>query len=211
MTKKEMADYLVANQKPLWQSAFYLTKNEDDASDLTQSVFLKALCNFEKFTDSTNLGGWLYTIMRNLFINQCRSADQVRISRSDKEYETAPNDLMYGTTESADSRCTMQDIEHAIDILNKEYSIPFRMYVSGYKYQEIADKMNIPLGTVKSRIFIARKKAQAYLTEKPTANSSSKTPNRHSSPTGIEWIRNSNITSQQKETASLSECSKGLP
>ena len=95
MTKKEMADYLVANQKPLWQSAFYLTKNEDDASDLTQSVFLKALCNFEKFTDSTNLGGWLYTIMRNLFINQCRSADQVRISRSDKEYETAPNDLMY--------------------------------------------------------------------------------------------------------------------
>ena len=155
----------------LWQSAFYLTKNEDDASDLTQSVFLKALCNFEKFTDSTNLGGWLYTIMRNLFINQCRSADQVRISRSDKEYETAPNDLMYGTTESADSRCTMQDIEHAIDILNKEYSIPFRMYVSGYKYQEIADKMNIPLGTVKSRIFIARKKAQAYLTEKPTAKS----------------------------------------
>ena len=171
MTKKEMADYLVANQKPLWQSAFYLTKNEDDASDLTQSVFLKALCNFEKFTDSANLGGWLYTIMRNLFINQCRSADQVRISRSDKEYETAPNDLMYGTTESADSRCTMQDIEHAIDILNKEYSIPFRMYVSGYKYQEIADKMNIPLGTVKSRIFIARKKAQAYLTEKPTAKS----------------------------------------
>ena len=171
MTKKEMADYLVANQNPLWQSAFYLTKNEDDASDLTQSVFLKALCNFEKFTDSTNLGGWLYTIMRNLFINQCRSADQVRISRSDKEYETAPNDLMYGTTESADSRCTMQDIEHAIDILNKEYSIPFRMYVSGYKYQEIADKMNIPLGTVKSRIFIARKKAQAYLTEKPTAKS----------------------------------------
>ena len=171
MTKKEMADYLVANQKPLWQSAFYLTKNEDDASDLTQSVFLKALCNFEKFTDSTNLGGWLYTIMRNLFINQCRSADQVRISRSDKEYETAPNDLMYGTSESADSRCTMQDIEHAIDILNKEYSIPFRMYVSGYKYQEIADKMNIPLGTVKSRIFIARKKAQAYLTEKPTDKS----------------------------------------
>ena len=171
MTKKEMADYLVANQKPLWQSAFYLTKNEDDASDLTQSVFLKALCNFEKFTDSTNLGGWLYTIMRNLFINQCRSADQVRISRSDKEYETAPNDLIYGTSESADSRCTMQDIEHAIDILNKEYSIPFRMYVSGYKYQEIADKMNIPLGTVKSRIFIARKKAQAYLTEKPTAKS----------------------------------------
>ena len=171
MTKKEMADYLVANQKPLWQSAFYLTKNEDDASDLTQSVFLKALCNFEKFTDSTNLGGWLYTIMRNLFINQCRSADQVRISRSDKEYETAPNDLMYGTSESADSRCTMQDIEHAIDILNKEYSIPFRMYVSGYKYQEIADKMNIPLGTVKSRIFIAKKKAQAYLTEKPTAKS----------------------------------------
>ena len=171
MTKKEMADYLVANQKPLWQSAFYLTKNEDDASDLTQSVFLKALCNFEKFTDSTNLGGWLYTIMRNLFINQCRSADQVRISRSDKEYETAPNDLMYGTSESADSRFTMQDIEHAIDILNKEYSIPFRMYVSGYKYQEIADKMNIPLGTVKSRIFIARKKAQAYLTEKPTAKS----------------------------------------
>ena len=171
MTKKEMADYLVANQKPLWQSAFYLTKNEDDASDLTQSVFLKALCNFEKFTDSTNLGGWLYTIMRNLFINQCRSADQVRISRSDKEYETAPNDLMYGTSESADSRCTMQDIEHAIDILNKEYSIPFRMYVSGYKYQEIADKMNIPLGTVKSHIFIARKKAQAYLTEKPTAKS----------------------------------------
>ena len=170
MTKKEMADYLVANQKPLWQSAFYLTKNEDDASDLTQSVFLKALCNFEKFTDSTNLGGWLYTIMRNLFINQCRSADQVRISRSDKEYETAPNDLMYGTSESADSRCTMQDIEHAIDILNKEYSIPFRMYVSGYKYQEIADKMNIPLGTVKSRIFIA-KKPKAYLTEKPTAKS----------------------------------------
>ena len=133
--------------------------------------YAAALCNFEKFTDSTNLGGWLYTIMRNLFINQCRSADQVRISRSDKEYETAPNDLMYGTSESADSRCTMQDIEHAIDILNKEYSIPFRMYVSGYKYQEIADKMNIPLGTVKSRIFIARKKAQAYLTEKPTAKS----------------------------------------
>lgn len=81
MTKKEMADYLVANQKPLWQSAFYLTKNEDDASDLTQSVFLKALCNFEKFTDSTNLGGWLYTIMRNLFhqpMQECRPSPHIK-------------------------------------------------------------------------------------------------------------------------------------
>ncbi len=163
MTKDEMSAYLVANQKTLWRSAFYLTQNEDDASDLVQTVFLKALSNYDKFTDATNLGGWLYTIMRNIFINQCRSADSVRISRSEAEYETAPNDINYGTSEQTDSRCIVQDIKRAVDNLSEEYRIPFRMYVAGFKYQEISDKMGIPLGTVKSRIFIARKRAQTFL------------------------------------------------
>lgn len=163
MTKEELTKHLISKQKFLYHSAYQLTKQRDDAWDLTQTVILKALTQYEKITHTTNIDGWLYTIMKNVFLNQCRNSHEIHLITKNSEDESSSYEIPIDAGESADSRCIVRDITNAIDSLEKEYRIPFGLYVSGYKYEEIAAKMNMPLGTVKSRIFTARKKTQHYL------------------------------------------------
>lgn len=147
-------------QSNLLNFAYMLTSNRDDAYDLLQDTTLKALNNQDKYTDNTNFKGWVFTIMRNLFINNYR-----RASRAATIVDTTEN--LYHLNLSQDSGLTApegsytaQEITDAINEFSDDYRIPFSMHVAGYKYNEIAAKMNLPLGTVKSRIFFARKKLQ---------------------------------------------------
>ncbi len=165
MTNAKFQASLMDLQNNLLNFAFMLTSNRDDAYDLLQDTTLKALNNQDKFTDNTNFKGWVFTIMRNLFINNYR-----RASRAATVVDTTEN--LYHLNLSQDSGITApegsftaNEITDAINNFSEEYRAPFSMHVAGYKYTEIAEKMKLPLGTVKSRIFLARKKLQERFTD----------------------------------------------
>ena len=139
-----------------------MTRNYDDAQDLLQSTLLCALKSVGMYTEENNISGWLYTIMRNIFFNttrhsgRCCCMEKEDIERMMQLGENALND-------NAEIAFDMTDIQRAIDTLDRPYKIPMSLYLSGYKYQEIAEKMGIPLGTVKSRIHASRVQLQETL------------------------------------------------
>ncbi|RGN43288.1 MULTISPECIES: RNA polymerase sigma factor [unclassified Bacteroides] len=150
-------------QSELLRFAYKLTADREEANDLLQETSLKALDNEDKYTPDTNFKGWMYTIMRNIFINNYRKVvrDQTFVDQTDNLYHlNMPQDSGFDSTESA---YDMKEIHKVVNALPKDYRIPFAMYVSGFKYREIADKLNLPLGTVKSRIFFTRQKLQIQL------------------------------------------------
>ena len=150
-------------QSELLRFAYKLTADREEANDLLQETSLKALDNEDQYTPDTNFKGWMYTIMRNIFINNYRKVvrDQTFVDQTDNLYHlNMPQDSGFDSTESA---YDMKEIHKVVNALPKDYRIPFAMYVSGFKYREIADKLNLPLGTVKSRIFFTRQKLQIQL------------------------------------------------
>lgn len=157
-----MTDYLIGNQEEMYQWVYRLTRNYDDAQDLLQSTLLCALKSVGMYTEENNISGWLYTIMRNIFFNttrhsgRCCCMEKEDIERMMQLGENALND-------NAEIAFDMSDIQRAIDTLDRPYKIPMSLYLSGYKYQEIAEKMGIPLGTVKSRIHASRVQLQETL------------------------------------------------
>lgn len=157
-----MTDYLIGNQEEMYQWAYRLTRNYDDAQDLLQLTLLCALKSVGMYTEENNISGWLYTIMRNIFFNttrhsgRCCCMEKEDIERMMQLGENALND-------NAEIAFDMSDIQRAIDTLDRPYKIPMSLYLSGYKYQEIAEKMGIPLGTVKSRIHASRVQLQETL------------------------------------------------
>ena len=157
-----MTDYLIGNQEEMYQWAYRLTRNYDDAQDLLQSTLLCALKSVGMYTEENNISGWLYTIMRNIFFNttrhsgRCCCMEKEDIERMMQLGENALND-------NAEIAFDMSDIQRAIDTLDRPYKIPMSLYLSGYKYQEIAEKMGIPLGTVKSRVHASRVQLQETL------------------------------------------------
>lgn len=154
---------LLSIQENMMNFALTLTANRDDAQDLMQDTTLKVLDNREKFVDNVNFKGWVMTIMRHLFINNYHRVVRIQTvtdSGVDLYNLDQPNDSGFNST---DSTCNIHEITTAIDSLCEEWKKPFSMYLSGYKYNEIAETLGVPLGTVKSRIFFARKKLQEIL------------------------------------------------
>lgn len=150
-------------QSNLLNFAFILTSNRDDAYDLLQDTTLKALDNEDKYAENTNFKGWVFTIMRNIFINNYRKVARSAtiIDQTEDLYHlNLPQDSGLDTPEGT---VAANEITAAINSFADEYRIPFSMHVAGYKYNEIAEKMNLPLGTIKSRIFFARQKLQIML------------------------------------------------
>ena len=163
MDVNNVTEKLVGMQKRLFNFAYSLTMNRDDAQDLLQSTSLKVLNNQEKFVNNDNFSGWIFTIMRNIFINDYHSSSN-KYTVFDNEEGTRMN--RYASNpgeETPDSTYTVKEINRAIKSLAEEYRIPFSLYLSGYKYQEIADRMNLPIGTVKSRIYASRQQLQSKL------------------------------------------------
>lgn len=154
---------LMALQANLLNFAYMLTSNRDDAYDLLQDTTLKALDNEEKYAENTNFKGWVFTIMRNIFINNYRKVvrSATVIDQTEDLYHlNLPQDSGFETPEGS---VAAKEITDAINAFSDDYRIPFSMHVAGYKYNEIAEKMNLPLGTVKSRIFFARQRLQQTL------------------------------------------------
>lgn len=143
--------------------AMQLTANREDAQDLLQDTTLKVLDNQDKFTDNTNFKGWVLTVMRNIFINNYHKVVRVQ-TMVDKGADLYNVDTInHSGFDSPEGTCDIKEINRAIEGLNEEMRVPFAMFVSGYKYNEIAEKLDIPMGTVKSRIFTARQELQGEL------------------------------------------------
>ena len=119
--------------------------------------------NEDKYMPDTNFKGWMYTIMRNIFINNYRKVvrDQTFVDRTENLYHlNLPQESGFESTESS---YDLKEMHRIVNSLPKEYKVPFAMHLSGFKYREIAEKLNLPLGTVKSRIFFTRQKLQEEL------------------------------------------------
>ncbi len=163
MTTIEFNTRLLGEKQSLKNFALSLTHNNDDALDLVQDTFVKAITYREKFEDSTNLKAWLFTIMKNTFINSYRRAvktKQIIQTNADLAMARAFKNNYQDVTES---RLASKEILNKIEKLEDQYKIPFTRYYTGFKYEEIATEMRLPLGTIKSRIFIARKQLMAAL------------------------------------------------
>lgn len=159
-TAKFQSD-LMSIQINLLNFAYMLTSNRDDAYDLLQDTILKALDNEDKFAENTNFKGWVFTIMRNIFINNYRRAGRAVTVVDTTENLYHLNISQNSGLETPEGSYAAAEITQAINEFPDEYRIPFNMHVQGYKYNEIAEHMQLPLGTVKSRIFFARKKLQS--------------------------------------------------
>ena len=163
MSSKNFQTKLLALQSNLLNFAYLLTSNRDDAYDLLQDTTLKALDNEEKYVENVNFKGWVFTIMRNIFINNYRKGvrSATVIDQTEDLYHlNLPQESGLDTPEGS---IAANEISAAINSFSDDYPIPFSMHVAGYKYNEIAEKMNLPLGTVKSRIFFARQRLQKLL------------------------------------------------
>ncbi|MGZ4033465.1 MAG: RNA polymerase sigma factor [Bacteroidia bacterium] len=165
MTAIEFNQQLINQRTPLKNFAYSLTLNSEEAQDLVQETYLKALKYRDKFVDATNLKAWLYTIMKNTFINTYRRSVKTRqiITQTDDLSQVRP--LNGSNSPSAESQINLKHISKAVESLEDEYKIPFKRYFDGFKYKEIADELDLPIGTVKSRIFLARKKLMSDLKE----------------------------------------------
>ena len=137
--------------------AYSLTKNSEDAKDLYQETAFRAINNREKFRPETNFKAWTFTIMKNIFINNYRKKvkSNTILDSTDNTYFLDSGSEQ--VTNDGGRNMLMKELNEMINSLEDNIRIPFMMHHEGYKYNEIADHFDLPLGTVKSRIFFARK------------------------------------------------------
>lgn len=137
--------------------AYNLTKNREEAEDLYQETAFRAYTNRDKFNQGTNFKAWLFTIMKNIFINNYRRRSKMNTIMDNTENNYYINSGKNKVSNGGESRILLNELNGMIDNLDSDIKDPFVMHFTGYKYQEIADQLMLPLGTVKSRIFFARK------------------------------------------------------
>lgn len=146
--------------------AYNLTKNIEDAEDLFQETAFRAITNRDKFQQGTNLKAWLFTIMKNIFINNYRKKVKKRTIIDTTDNDFYINSGSNAVMNSAESKIMMDELNFMIEELDDSIKVPFEMHHIGYKYQEIADKLKLPLGTVKSRIFFARRELKQMVNKR---------------------------------------------
>lgn len=161
MRSSQFQDDIINLQPKLFTFAMMLTKNRENANDLVQDTTLKALDSEAKFQEGTNLKGWVFTIMRNLFINEYRRSAYAAtvIDTTDSLYHL--NLYQESGLEAPEGSLATVEITAEITHLDSDLRDPFVMHIKGYKYEEICRKLELPMGTVKNRIFMARKRLQA--------------------------------------------------
>jgi RNA polymerase sigma factor (sigma-70 family) len=163
MSSKDFNTELIGLSNSLEFFALSLTRNDEDAKDLVQETMVKAITYRDKFVEKTNLKAWCYTIMKNTFINNYRRAIKANtiIDQTEDLYFLNSKRSEDGTI--PDSALAYKEIRSKVDALEDDYRIPFEMHNKGYKYKEIADYLDLPIGTVKSRIFLARRRLMDQL------------------------------------------------
>jgi len=148
---------LLESKSYLEPFAFSLTRNTEDSLDLIQDTLYRALINKEKYQKDTNIRAWLYTIMRNIFINNYRRQKKFSKVSSDvpqDHYLFQRDKVAYN---NGLMNCGLKEVLTEINNLPDIFRRTFEMHYKGFKYQEIADTLSEPLGTIKSRIHITRK------------------------------------------------------
>ena len=163
MTSKDFTQSFDNLTPSLKSFAYNLTKDNEEAKDLYQETAFRAMTNRDKFKAGTNLKAWLFTIMKNIFINNYRkkSKKNTIMDSTDNMYFLNSSDTIISN--GAGTNMVMEELTTMITNLDESIRIPFQMHYVGYKYQEIADKLVLPLGTVKSRIFFARKELKRQI------------------------------------------------
>ncbi len=157
MSTLEFNQLLLSNTEFLKPFAITLTRDNEAAKDLIQETLYRALANKEKYNVGTNIKAWLYTIMRNIFINNYR-----RKSKQSTIFDSTPNEYLLnlnqtGVANEAIAGINLKEVQKALYHLPEIFRNPFLLYFDGFKYHEIADMLSEPLGTIKSRIHFARK------------------------------------------------------
>lgn len=149
---QEFNTLVITNSEGLKPFAITLTRDHETAQDLCQETLYKALAHHDKYQPGTNIKAWLCTIMRNIFINDYRRAERKKIVVDTVRYAA-----QHQTFEGADKAIRLKEINTALHQLPVIFKNACLLYLQGYKYSEIAEALNEPLGTIKSRIHFARK------------------------------------------------------
>lgn len=156
MKEKEIIKHLLKFQKQLRHYADYLTCDREQAKDLLQDTNLKTLEHLEKFEYNTNFQAWVFTIMHHLFINNWKKYSRIVFAPDiDEVRKNQSDDAGYDPVAVYELR---ELIESRLTLLSPEERNLWNLYSAGYRYEEIAEEIKIPLGTVKSRIHSVRKK-----------------------------------------------------
>jgi RNA polymerase sigma factor (sigma-70 family) len=163
MTAIEFNHQLISLETKLSRFAMSLTMNREAANDLLQETYLKALSHRDKFIGYSNLKAWAFTIMKNTFINNYRKQQKENTHNDTTKNLYFLNMSIEQSPTSPDVEYTTSEIIKEIDALSEEFKEPFTLFLSGYKYKEIAETLDLKIGTVKSRIFFTRKKLMEKL------------------------------------------------
>ncbi|MEA3447243.1 MAG: RNA polymerase sigma factor [Bacteroidota bacterium] len=163
MKTQEFNNKLIDIKDNLKYFAFSLVSDNEKAEDLVQETFYKAISNQDKYIDNTNFKAWVFTILKNTFINNYNKAARHKTTFDNTDDDYLINSSSLAQSVSPESTYSAGEIHKAIDTLDDAYKIPFMRFSHGYKYQEIAEELDLPIGTVKSRIFFARKKLMGQL------------------------------------------------
>lgn len=163
MTAIEFQFKLINLQDSLMGFAYKLTADKDDARDLVQETFLKSLKSSDRFVHQVNFKAWTFTIMKNIFINNYRHSLLQNIYRDQTKESFYINKSEASESDDAHSAYSALEISQHLEKLKDAFRLPLKMRVDGYKYREIADKLNLNIGTVKSRIFLSRKQLMDQL------------------------------------------------
>jgi RNA polymerase sigma-70 factor, ECF subfamily len=162
MTTTEFNKQLSANNRILFGNAQRLSGNMHNAKDLMQETTLRAFASCHKFEEGTNFLAWVYTIMHNCFINEYRKRQTrgkiVNLMEDDMKEVLGQTVRNMGNT-----IVMMKELQSMMDGLCDTNRIPFELHFNGFGYREIAEQLDVPLGTVKSRIFSARKKLKSIV------------------------------------------------
>jgi RNA polymerase sigma factor (sigma-70 family) len=165
MTEKEFTYKLVSLEDNLKRFAYSLTYDREAANDLVQETYLKALTNREKFVQNDNFKAWAFTILRNTFINEYRKNSKRRVNQDEEQKNLTMNMTRSNSSDSPETRIAVKELMYSINQLDEDFRTPLKMFYEGYKYKEIAEKLNMNIGTVKSKIFFSRKKLEGMISE----------------------------------------------
>jgi len=165
METKQIIHRVLEFEDRLRQYAYSLTTNQEDANDLLQDTYLKVMQYADRFSEDTNLKAWVFTIMRNTFINGYRRKCRSKVFTDESEDGYCLNQVPNNPCDATDMHLYVNEISKAISTMKEPQRVAFEMFMDGFKYYEIADILNLSIGTVKSRIHFARQKLMNTLSD----------------------------------------------
>jgi RNA polymerase sigma-70 factor (ECF subfamily) len=163
MTTIEFCSQLLNLEHSLLKFAYRLNLKQADAKDLVQETYLRVLMNREKYIDNQKFKSWTLTIMKNTFVDNYRRSLHKNTYSDQTEESFFINQAESACSDNPDSAYSALEINQNIEQLKEKLRVPFKMYISGYKYNEIAKELNLKIGTVKNRIFLSRKQLMTQL------------------------------------------------